>query len=186
MHRVETYAWCAALLGAALSAGCSLPRGVTNPSGSGMDASAMGNDSGTRNDAWSNVDAFVVPGEDAYVPGNDAYVAPNDAYVAPNDAYVPPADDAYVPPSDAGPPDCTATFMPTSTNFQLCSFDSTSSCTFYLQLGSGTNCDDVCGRTGHTCIAAIDNNPTNHCTSSGGSQMCNHNMSDAICTCSWP
>jgi hypothetical protein len=174
-----------ALVGAI--AGCSLPRGVT---GDGLDAAIDANgtmpdigprpDGGMDEDAFTTVDAWTMPGDDAWtMPSDDAWIAPIDAYVAPVDAWMPPPDDAW------SPPDCTATFMPTSTNFELCSSDTTS-CTFYLQLGTGTSCDDVCGRTGHTCLAEIDNNATSHCTSAGGAQTCGHNLGDGICTCSWP
>lgn len=174
----ELGAWSFAVVVAALAGACSLPRSVTSSfDGSGIDAFAMGDDAGPLDDAYT-------PGDDAWT-GIDAYIPGNDAFVPPNDAFVPP-DDAFTPPGDAGPPGCDATFASMATSYEFCSTDGTGACTFYLQLGTGTDCNNVCGRTGHTCLAAIENDTTNHCTSSGGAQMCNHNMTDAICTCSWP
>jgi hypothetical protein len=176
----------AVVLAASPIASCSLPREVT---GAGLDAAVDGatqaNDVGPRPDAWSVVDAWRPPGDDAWtMPGDDAWAAPIDAWIAPIDAWTAPID-AWSPPPDAWPPDCTATFMASATAFQLCPSAMTS-CSFYLQLGSGRSCDDVCARTGHTCTAEFDNDATNHCMPAGSALACSHNIGDAICTCSWP
>ena len=163
----------------ALVPACSLPRSVTALADVGTsqaDAFAGGIDVGPGHDGGHADDAFT-PVDDAWLAGNDAYVAPIDAYVAPVDASV--ARDTAMPPP------CYDTFHTGLTSYTDCSTDGVS-CTFYLQLGSGTSCDDICGMTGHTCTAAIDNNPANHCSSQGGAQACSHDMSDAICSCSWP
>ena len=176
--------------------GCALPTATIQPAadaGAGPADTGVGSmDVGPRDggpDAFApGIDAFT-PRLDAFVPGVDAFTSPTDAFTPPTDAFVPPdaftPPDAFVPPDAYTPPTCDSVFQATSTNYQLCS-STAASCTFYLQLGSGTSCDDVCARTGHTCSAEIDNNPGNHCMSAGGAQNCNHNLGDGICTCTFP
>ncbi len=183
-------------------AGCSLPRDVvgTSDGGNGVDDGAIvPRDTGL--DGGPRADAFVVPGEDAYVapvdawvaPGVDAYVAPIDAYVAPVDAYTAPDAwvapiDAYVAPDAWTQPTCLVQYGMVRTGYHECSMTDTA-CTFYANLG-GDNCNTVCAAGGGRCLAETDNSVTNVCNPSGGSSLdashCGDGHSGAICSCSRP
>lgn len=160
---------------------CSLARTVTTPTEAGgdhPDAFVSALDVGPRPDAasdidaWSAIDAWTPPHADAWTP-------------PPPDAWMPPASDAWVAMPDAGGA-CSAIYgtgASGSTNYQLCGMASGVSCTFYVQFGAHTSCNDLCNQNGRMCTAAVSANTADHCVVQGPS-MCSTDMTNAICTCS--
>ena len=156
---------------------CSLARTVTTPTEAGgdhPDAFVGGLDAGPRPDAWSDIDAWSAI--DAWTPpAADAWTPPA------ADAWTPPASDAWVAMPDAGGA-CGAIYG-SANNYRLCGMASAVSCTFYVQFGAHTSCNDLCNHGARTCTSAVSANTADHCSMASAS-ACSTDMVDAICTCS--
>jgi len=184
--------WCVGWIALVLAtASCSLPRAVTGMTDGGpssVDAWNGGLDAPSPIDAWApGRDAWSPPPVDAWAPGVDAWSPPPvDAWMPPPvDAWTPPPVDAWMPPADDAGGGCNALYG-SAGNYQLCLATATT-CTFYATFGSGTACEDFCqARAGHyTCMAETVPSTADHCIPMG-TQTCGHNMSPALCTCSYP